>query len=79
MRIIGAMAAQPENLFTRYSIQKVTRLKSVDVSRDLEILVAISWLKHYPFKPEKYQLNMENWQVRKVVQLLADLKYQSPP
>jgi len=77
MRIIAALAAQPETLFTKYSIQKATRLKASDVRRDLEVLVSISWLKRFPFKPEKYQLNRENEQVRRVIQLLGDLKYRS--
>jgi hypothetical protein len=46
-----SLLEKPNESGTKYSLEKSTRLKPVDVRADLKTLVEIGWVKEYPYQP----------------------------
>jgi len=62
---------------TKYAIQKATGLKSIDVKRDLEKLVAVGWVRviKSPRAPDKYSINRELSEIRALEELFRVAGY----
>jgi Fic family protein len=73
IRILRQMVDRPEEYFTKYSLEKATGLKPVDVRRCLKALVELGWVKEYPCDPKTYRINMENETVKIVAELFKRL------
>ncbi|MGD8566243.1 MAG: hypothetical protein PVF96_07850 [Candidatus Bathyarchaeota archaeon] len=59
LRMMRVMIEKPSLTFTKYSLEKETKLKPVDVRTNLKILVELGWVKEYPYQPKTYKINME--------------------
>jgi DNA-binding IclR family transcriptional regulator len=75
IRILGALAENPNNHLTRYSLEKLTGLKSTDVRVHLKVLVRLKWVTEHPYQPRKYQINLENETVRHLVEFFRRVRY----
>src|SRR5579872_4242526 len=75
IRVVAELAKDPERMLTVYAIAAVTHLKREDVKANLTRLVAIGWVKKYKFVPVKYQINLKNDAVLKLVNFLRTTGY----
>lgn len=76
VRITAELARDPDRRMTVYAIAGVTRLKRVDIKSNLAQLVAVGWVRAYPFpSPTRYQINMTNPTVRLWVGFLRSSGY----
>ncbi|MFQ6065395.1 MAG: hypothetical protein ACE5L6_07965 [Candidatus Bathyarchaeia archaeon] len=60
IRIMRIMFEKPNQVFTKYGLEKDTGLKPVDVRSDLKTLIEIGWVKEHQYDPKTYEVNMEN-------------------
>lgn len=60
IRILRVMFEKPNQVFTKYGLQRNAWLKPVNVRSDLKTLVEIGWVKEHQYDPKTYELNMEN-------------------
>jgi hypothetical protein len=52
LRILRVMLEKPNEAFTKYALEKATKLKPVDVRTNIRALVEVEWVKEYPY-PKK--------------------------
>jgi len=74
LRILRAMIENSNKHFTRYSLERKTGLKPVDVRNNLKILVDLEWIKEYAYDPKTYIVNMENEAVRLVAEFFRKIR-----
>jgi len=76
IRIIMALAREPNQAFTTYAIREASGLQHrEDIKANLEKLVAIGWIKQYKSQFTKYQINLENERVKLFVDFLQKARF----
>lgn len=63
-RVLLNLVLNPNKAFTKYSLAKVTGLRTPSIDRRLKILVELGWVRVNEFKPKTYQINLENQMVK---------------
>lgn len=74
LRILRKMVEKPDEYFTKYSLERATGLKPIDVRRDLEVLLSLNWIKEYGYDPKRYRINVENEAVKIIAEFLRKFK-----
>jgi len=75
LRILRAMLEKSNEAFTKYGLEKATKLKPVDVRTNLRTLVRLGWVKEYPYQPVTYKINLENEVVKHFSKFFQEIKY----
>jgi len=75
LRIIRELAKRPENLLTKYALERKTGLKPVDVRANLKSLVEMGWVIEYRYRITKYQLNRKDEIVKDTVEYMRKVGY----
>ncbi|MCP8310632.1 MAG: hypothetical protein L6N94_03960 [Candidatus Methylarchaceae archaeon HK01M] len=75
LRIIRELAKRPENLLTKYALERKTGLKPIDVRADLKSLIEIGWVIEHRYRITKYQLNMEDEIVKETIEYMRKVGY----
>jgi len=73
-RILLHLALHPKEAYTKYSLVRVTGLRTPTVGEHLKTLVKLGWVKEYPFTPRTYQINMDHAVVRHFIDFLEKIK-----
>jgi len=74
LRMLRVMLQKPNEAFTKYGLEKATKLKPVDVRTNLKTLVKLGWVKEYPYQPRTYKINLENEVVKHISQFFHEIK-----
>ena len=64
LKILRVLASKESASHTKYSLEKLTGLKSVDVRKHLKVLVEAGWVKEHAYNPQTYTLNADNPAIR---------------
>jgi DNA-binding transcriptional ArsR family regulator len=75
LKILRLLAKDENALFTKYAIQKLTRLNPRDVRSNVKLLVEINWVKELPYEPLKYGINLEHPSVRHLLDFFHKTRY----
>ena len=75
IRILAELAKEPNESFTRYALQKSTGLKRNDLKENLKHLLLIKWIKEYSAIYLKYQINLDNSNVKLLYRFFKDSEY----
>jgi Fic family protein len=73
-RILLHLAIHPEEAFTKYALDKATGLRTPTVTKQLERLSKLGWVKKHESSPVTYQVCLENEVVRLIYELFCRLK-----
>ncbi|MDH5688904.1 MAG: hypothetical protein OEZ48_13725 [Candidatus Bathyarchaeota archaeon] len=75
IRIIAHLVLNHGDSFTKYALVKASRLKTSEVTRQLQTLLELGWVRKYPgSRAETYQANLENRVVNYILDLLRNVK-----
>ena len=74
IRILRIMFDKPNQVFTKYGLERETGLKPVDVRSDLKTLIEIGWVKEHQYDPKTYEVNMENPVVKYLHEFFKQIK-----
>jgi Fic family protein len=75
LKILRVLVEKPDEAVTKYSLEKSTKLKPVDVRADLKVLVEVGWVKEYPYQPRTYKINLENELVKHFSKFFQEIRY----
>lgn len=75
LRILGVLGENLSELCSKYMLGRKTGLRSHALKPDLEALLKIGWVRRYDYAPVKYGLNLDNSEVRLVVEFLRKTGY----
>lgn len=75
LKMLRVMIRKPNEAFTKYGLEKATRLKPVDVRTNLRTLLKLGWVKEYPYQPRTYKINLENEMVNKISQFFQEIEF----
>ncbi|MDQ1281018.1 MAG: hypothetical protein QG670_2282 [Thermoproteota archaeon] len=75
LKILRALAKGNAISETKYSLEKVTGLKPIDVRKHLKILIDTSWVREYDYNPPVYTLNKENPKVKLLMDFFKSVDY----
>ncbi len=73
LRILYVLSSKQAEGMTKYGLEKTTRLDPIYVRRHLKVLVEIDWVKEYGYYPKVYFLNLENPQVKCLVDFFRNI------
>jgi len=74
LKILRVMLDKSNEAFTKYALEKATKLKPVDVRTNLKTLVKLGWVKEYPYQPRTYKINLENEIVKHISKFFREIK-----
>ncbi len=74
LKILKEMIEKPDEYFTKYSLERKTGLKPVDVRNNLKILTDLNWIKEYGYDPKTYKVNMENEAVMLITEFFRKIR-----
>jgi len=75
LRILREMIEKSDEYFTKYTLEKKTGLKPVDVRSNLKILLDLNWVKEYAYDPKTYKIDMDNEVVRLIAEFFRKIKH----
>jgi Fe2+ or Zn2+ uptake regulation protein len=75
IRILRVMLDKPDQVFTKYALERETGLKPVDVRSNLKTLMEIGWVKEHRYDPKTYEVNMENPVVKHLHDFFKRIKH----
>jgi len=75
LRILREMIEKSDEYFTKYTLEKKTGLKPVDVRSNLKILLDLNWVKEYAYDPKTYKVDMDNEAVRLIAEFFRKIKH----
>lgn len=75
LRILGVLAENSSQFFTKYLLEKKTGLRSHALKPDLQTLLKVGWVTEYGYRPVKYALNLTNPEVKVLVEFLREIRY----
>jgi hypothetical protein len=64
LKIFRVLLEKPDKAFTRYALEKSTKLEPVDVRANVKTIAEVGRVIEYPYQPETYKINLENKLVR---------------
>jgi DNA-binding transcriptional ArsR family regulator len=73
LRILRALASKEEASQTRYSLERVTGLKPIDVRKHLQVLIDTGWVKEHDVNPPVYTLNLDDPKAQWLVDFLEKM------
>lgn len=74
-RVFLQFIINPKETFTRYALVKATGLRTPSVSKQLNILIDLGWIKEYHFTPKTYQINLKNKVVNNLLEFVNNIRY----
>ncbi|RLI36975.1 hypothetical protein DRO55_02355 [Candidatus Bathyarchaeota archaeon] len=74
IKILKYLIEHPNTQFTRYRLRRPTGLSTEEVSRNIQILVKLGWVKEFPHEPKTYQINLDNEIVRIISDFFKNLR-----
>ena len=74
IKILRYLIEHPTRQFTRYSLRRSTGLSTEELTRHLQVLVELGWIRQFPHEPKTYQINMENRVVKVIIKFFWDLR-----
>lgn len=75
LRILRELAKRSTCYLTKYALERKTGLNPINVRADLRSLVEIGWVKEFPYRIRKYQLNMDDQIVKETVDYFRRVGY----
>jgi len=75
LRILREMIEKSDEYFTKYTLERKTGLKPVDVRSNLKILTDLDWVKEYAYDPKTYKVDMDNEAVRLIAEFFRKIKH----
>ena len=60
LKILRVLLQNTNKAFTKYGLEKATKLKPVDVRTHLKTLINLGWVTEYPYQPKTYKATLEN-------------------
>lgn len=75
LKILWVMLEKPNEAFTKYVLEKKTKLKPVDVRANLKTLISLGWVKEYPYQPRTYKINMKSEIVKHISEFFRKIRY----
>jgi len=75
LRILREMIEKSDEYFTKYTLEKKTGLKPVDVRSNLKILLDLNWVKEYEYDPKTYKIDMGNEGVSLIAEFFRKIKH----
>jgi hypothetical protein len=75
LKILRVLAQGNAASETKYSLEKATGLKPIDVRKHLKVLVDTGWAKEYNYNPPVYTLNNENPKAKFLVEFFKGVDY----
>jgi Fic family protein len=75
LKILRVMLEKPNDAFTKYALEKATKLKPVDARTNIGVLVEIGWVKEYPYQPTTYKINLDNELVKHISRFFQEIRY----
>lgn len=75
LRILRVMLGDPNRAFTKYALEKLTRLKPVDVRANLKTLIKLGWIKELQYQPKKYRANLNNEIVKRILPFFQNIEH----
>lgn len=75
LKILRALAQGKATSETKYSLEKVTGLKPIDVRKHLKILIDTGWVREYDYNPPVYTLNKENPKAKSLTEFFKSVDY----
>jgi DNA-binding transcriptional ArsR family regulator len=73
LRILRALASKGEASQTRYSLERVTGLKPIDVRKHLQVLIDTGWVTEHDVTPPVYTLNLDDPKAQWLVDFLEKM------
>jgi len=68
IKILRYLIQHSSRQYTKYSLRRPTGLKTEEISRQIQTLVELGWVKEFPIEPKTYGINMED----DVVKIISD-------
>ena len=75
LRILGVLAQRGFPSYTRYGLEKATRLKPASVRRHLKMLVDLALVKEIDVKPAVYRIDDQQPLVRALIIFMRETLY----
>jgi Fic family protein len=75
LKILRVMLQNPNKAFTKYGLEKATKLKPVDVRTHLKTLTHLGWVTEYPYQPKTYKVTLENEIMNHLSEFFRRVKY----
>jgi DNA-binding transcriptional ArsR family regulator len=73
LRILRELAKR--STMTKYALERKTGLSSICVRADLRSLVEIGWVREFPYRIRKYQINMDDKIVKETIDYFRRVGY----
>ena len=74
LKILRYLTEHSNRQYTKYSLACSTGLTSREMQRQIEILVALGWVKEFPHEPKTYKILMEDEVVTQVAEFFRNLR-----
>ncbi len=75
LRILRILASKESPSQTKYSLEKLTGLKAVDVRKHLKVLVEAGWVRECAYNPKTYTLDSDKPEVRALQEFFEKTGY----
>jgi DNA-binding transcriptional ArsR family regulator len=75
LRILGVLAQRGFPSYTRYGLEKATRLKPAAVRRHLNVLVGLALVKEIDVKPVVYRIDDQEPIINALVRFMRETAY----
>ena len=75
LRILRVLASGEVASHTRYSLERATGLKPIDVRKHLRVLMDTGWVKEHDYGPPVYTLNPDNPKTKILVEFFEKVGY----
>ena len=75
LRILRALASGETTSETKYSLERITSLKPVDVRKHLKVLIDTGWVKEHKYNPPVYTLNSDNPKTKFLIDFFKKIGY----
>ncbi|MFH1327274.1 MAG: hypothetical protein ABIH76_00240 [Candidatus Bathyarchaeota archaeon] len=75
LRIMRTLIKKPDEVFTKYQLERLVYLKPIAVRKNLNVLTEIGWVQELPYQPRKYKVNMDKETVRHLANFFEKTGY----
>lgn len=75
LKILRTLAYEEFSGQTKYSLEKFTNLKPIDIRKHLKVLIETEWVREYNYNPPTYTLNLDNSKTKALVEFFKKIGY----